>query len=97
MDIFVRLFNEDLSQHTCVANRAVLQSKMKSRIFGFNIKFDGFNDKMHHLVKRTIEKLLAFKIDPRRLEIIKEKDGTTVSQCNAVQFSDSVRSRMESF
>eukprot|EP00102_Acyrthosiphon_pisum_P023885 XP_016661095.1 PREDICTED: insulin-degrading enzyme-like [Acyrthosiphon pisum] len=73
MDIFVRLFNEDLSQHTCVANRAVLQSKMKSRIFGFNIKFDGFNDKMHHLVKRTIEKLLAFKIDPRRLEIIKEK------------------------
>ncbi|XP_060860075.1 insulin-degrading enzyme-like [Metopolophium dirhodum] len=73
MDIFVRLFNEDFSQHTCVANRAILHSKIKSRIFGFNIKFDGFNHKMHHLVRRTIAKLLAFKIDPKRLEIIKEE------------------------
>lgn len=33
----------------------------------------GFNHKMHILLKKTIEKLLTYKIDPRRFEILKEE------------------------
>jgi len=37
------------------------------------MQLSGFNHKLHILLKKTIDKLLTFKIDPLRFEILKEE------------------------
>lgn len=37
------------------------------------MQLSGFNHKLHILLKKTIDKLLTFKIDPQRFEILKEE------------------------
>jgi len=37
------------------------------------MEFRGFNHNLHILLNKTISKLITFKIDPLRLEILKDK------------------------
>lgn len=37
------------------------------------MQISGFNHKLHILLSKTIEKLLTYKIDPLRFDILKEE------------------------
>lgn len=37
------------------------------------MQLSGFNHKLHILLKKSIEKILTFKINPLRFEILKEE------------------------
>jgi len=37
------------------------------------MQLSGFNHKLHILLKKTIEKILTFKINPLRFKILKEE------------------------
>ncbi|XP_025418538.1 insulin-degrading enzyme-like isoform X2 [Sipha flava] len=73
MSLFVRLFNEDFTEYTWDATRASLNLIIKPSSYGFKIHLSGFNHKLHILLKKTMDKLLSFKIDPLRFEILKEE------------------------
>ncbi|XP_060867052.1 insulin-degrading enzyme isoform X2 [Metopolophium dirhodum] len=73
MSLFVRLFNEDFSEYTWDATRASLNLIIQPSSYGFKMQLSGFNHKLHILLKKTIDKLLTFKINPQRFEILKEE------------------------
>jgi len=73
MSLFVRLFNEDFSEYTWDATRASLLLNIKPSSYGFKMQLSGFNHKLHILLKKSIEKILTFKINPLRFEILKEE------------------------
>lgn len=73
MSLFVRLFNEDFSEYTWDATRASLHLIIQPTSYGFKMQLSGFNHKLDVLLKKTIDKLLTFKIDPLRFEILKEE------------------------
>ncbi|XP_050431882.1 insulin-degrading enzyme isoform X2 [Adelges cooleyi] len=73
MSMFVRLFNEDFSEYTWDATRASLHLVIKPSSYGFKMQLSGFNHKLDILLKKTIDKLLTFKSDPLRFDIIKEE------------------------
>ncbi|VVC34289.1 Hypothetical protein CINCED_3A004705 [Cinara cedri] len=73
MSLFIRLFNENFTEYTWDATRASLHLSIKSNNYGFRLQLSGFNHKLHILLKKTIEELLTFKIDPLRFEILKEE------------------------
>lgn len=73
MSLFVRLFNEDFSEYTWDATRASLYLHIKPNSYGFKMQLSGFNHKLHILLKKSIEKILTFKINPLRFEILKEE------------------------
>ncbi|XP_050542253.1 insulin-degrading enzyme isoform X2 [Daktulosphaira vitifoliae] len=73
MSLFVRLFNEDFSEYTWDATRASLHLVIKPSSYGFKMQLSGFNHKLDILLKKTIDKLLTFKINLLRFDIIKEE------------------------
>ncbi|VVC46432.1 Hypothetical protein CINCED_3A022791, partial [Cinara cedri] len=73
MSLFVRLINDNISEYTWDATRAGLHLSIEPSSNGFKILLNGFSHKLHILLKKTIEKLLAFKIDPLRFDILKEE------------------------
>lgn len=38
----------------------------------FQLSVKGYSDKLHVLLKKIMEKMVTFKIDPKRYEILKE-------------------------
>ncbi|KAL5238798.1 hypothetical protein ACI65C_006208 [Semiaphis heraclei] len=73
MMLFVRLFNEDFSEYTWDATMANLNLVIQQSDYGLEMQLSGFNHKLHTLLKKTIDKLLTFKINPLRFEILKEE------------------------
>ncbi|XP_025191537.1 insulin-degrading enzyme-like [Melanaphis sacchari] len=73
ISLFVKLFNEDFSEYTCDATRAGLNLFIEPSNYGFKMQLSGFNHKLQILLEKTINKLLTFKIDPLRFEILKEE------------------------
>jgi insulysin len=73
ISLFVRLFNEEFTEYTWDATRADLNVAIECNSYGFKMQLSGFNQKLAILLKKTVDKLLNFKVDPLRFEIVKEE------------------------
>ena len=72
LNVFVGLFDDFLNEYAYDAYLASLTYSISSTKYGLDISFSGFNDKMNVLLDKVFEKLVSFKIDSNRFEIIKE-------------------------
>lgn len=73
ISLFVRLFNEEFTEYTWDATRANLNLAIECNGYGFKMQLNGFNHKLPILLKKTVDKLLSFKVNSQRFEIVKEE------------------------
>lgn len=72
LNIFADLFEDFLNEYSYHASLARLVFEIGASKYGIDICFSGFNDKLSVLMENIFEKLVNFKIDSKRFEIIKE-------------------------
>ena len=72
LNVFVSLFDDFLNEYAYDAYLASLTYSISSTKYGLDISFSGFNDKMNILLEKVFQKLVSFKINSSRFEIIKE-------------------------
>ncbi|KAK3095847.1 hypothetical protein FSP39_019946 [Pinctada imbricata] len=70
--LFVTLFKDALNEYSYDAELAGLHYSLDCTIYGLTLSVKGYNEKQHILLKKIIEKLTTFKVDPKRFEIYKE-------------------------
>ncbi|XP_076308150.1 insulin-degrading enzyme-like isoform X2 [Tachypleus tridentatus] len=70
--LFVQLFKDALNEYAYAAHLAGLMYGLLNTKYGMNLYIHGYSDKQHILLKKIMEKLTDFKVDPKRFEILKE-------------------------
>ncbi|XP_041369113.1 insulin-degrading enzyme-like [Gigantopelta aegis] len=70
--LFVNLFSDSLNEYAYDAELAGLYYSLDSSIYGIHLSVRGYNEKQHVLLKKVLDKLTSFKLDPKRYEIIKD-------------------------
>ena len=72
VNIFIRLFNDSLSEVLCEALQAGMRYEVFTSSNGLSFSFSGFNDKMNLLLDLVFEALITFEIDLNIFKEIKE-------------------------
>ncbi|CAG9815290.1 unnamed protein product [Phaedon cochleariae] len=70
--MLVQLFRDALNEYAYAAELAGLKWELINTKYGLILGIGGYNNKQHILLRKIMEKLANFKIDPKRFEIIKE-------------------------
>ncbi|XP_076308148.1 insulin-degrading enzyme-like [Tachypleus tridentatus] len=70
--LFVQLFEDALSEYAFAACMAGLTYELCDTEYGINLYIYGYNDKQHILLKKILEVMTHFKVDPKRFQIQKE-------------------------
>lgn len=70
--MFVQLFRDGLNEYAYAAELAGLKWELINTKYGLILGIGGYNHKQHILLKKIMEKLTNFKIDPKRFNILKE-------------------------
>ncbi|XP_003701355.1 insulin degrading metalloproteinase isoform X2 [Megachile rotundata] len=70
--MFVLLFRDALNEYSYAANIAGLKWELINSKYGITLGIGGYNDKQHILLEKIIDKMVNFKVDPKRFEIWKE-------------------------
>ncbi|XP_060579124.1 insulin-degrading enzyme-like, partial [Ruditapes philippinarum] len=73
--LFVQLFQDSLNEYAYDAELAGLKYSLSSTTYGISLSVKGYNDKLDVLLRKILEKMVSFKIDPKRFEILKELYG----------------------
>lgn len=73
--LFIQLFRDHLTEFLYNAELTDLHFGLRNSSIGLELMFMGFNDKMAIFFKRIFEKMIDFKVCPKRFEIIKERVG----------------------
>lgn len=79
------LFRDSLNEYAYAAEIAGLKYNLSSTAYGINLSAKGYSDKLDVLLKKVIEKLVSFKVDPKRYEILKELYGRGLRNFHAEQ------------
>lgn len=83
--MFVQLFRDSLNEYAYDAELAGLRYNLNSTAYGVSLSLKGYSDKLHVLLKKVMEKMVSFKIDPKRFEILKELYGRSLRNFYAEQ------------
>ncbi|PVD29637.1 hypothetical protein C0Q70_08892 [Pomacea canaliculata] len=70
--LFVNLFRDALNEYSYAAEIAGLHYSLDSSPYGIYLEVKGYSDKLDILLKKIVERLTTFVIDPQRFDIIKE-------------------------
>ncbi|XP_018331415.1 insulin-degrading enzyme [Agrilus planipennis] len=70
--MLVQLFKDALNEYAYAAEIAGLKWELSNTKYGLILEVGGYSDKQHILLRKIMEKLTSFKIDPKRFEIFKE-------------------------
>ncbi|XP_028137935.1 insulin-degrading enzyme isoform X1 [Diabrotica virgifera virgifera] len=70
--MLVQLFKDALNEYAYAAELAGLKWELINTKYGLILGIGGYNNKQHILLKKIMEKLTNFKIDPKRFNILKE-------------------------
>ncbi|CAL7937409.1 unnamed protein product [Xylocopa violacea] len=70
--IFVLLFRDALNEYAYDADIAGLKWDLTNSKYGMTLAVGGYDDKQHVLLDKIIDKMVNFKVDPKRFEIWKE-------------------------
>ncbi|KYM94749.1 Insulin-degrading enzyme [Cyphomyrmex costatus] len=71
--MFIQLFHDSLNEYTYAAELAGLQWKLDTSPYGIKLFISGYDNKQHVLLEKLMDRMINFKADPKRFEIIKEK------------------------
>ncbi|XP_045188841.2 insulin-degrading enzyme-like [Mercenaria mercenaria] len=83
--LFVQLFQDSLNEYAYDAELAGLKYNLNSTAYGVTLSVKGYSDKLHVLLKKILEKMVSFKIDPKRYHILKELYGRSLKNFYAEQ------------
>lgn len=70
--LFTELFKDALNEYAYDAELAGLSYDLMNTICGMVLQVKGYHEKQPVLLKKILEKLTDFKVDPKRFEIYKE-------------------------
>ncbi|KOX69206.1 Insulin-degrading enzyme [Melipona quadrifasciata] len=70
--IFVLLFRDALNEYAYAADIVGLKWELTNSKYGMTLGIVGYDDKQHVLLNKIIDKMINFKVDPKRFEIWKE-------------------------
>lgn len=70
--MLVQLFKDALNEYAYAAELAGLKWELINTKYGLILGIGGYNNKQHIFLKKIMDKLTNFKIDPKRFNIIKE-------------------------
>ncbi|XP_050296511.1 insulin-degrading enzyme [Anthonomus grandis grandis] len=70
--VFVQLFRDALNEYAYAAELAGLKWELINTKYGLILGIGGYNNKQHILLSKIMERLVNFKIDPKRFNIWKE-------------------------
>ncbi|XP_066145097.1 insulin-degrading enzyme isoform X3 [Euwallacea fornicatus] len=70
--MFVQLFRDELNEYAYTAELAGLKWELINTKYGLILGIGGYNHKQPILLKKIMEKLTNFKVDPKRFNIWKE-------------------------
>ncbi|XP_076547139.1 insulin degrading metalloproteinase isoform X2 [Osmia lignaria lignaria] len=70
--IFVLLFRDALNEYSYAANIAGLKWELVNSKYGITLGIGGYDHKQRVLLEKIIDKMINFKVDPKRFEIWKE-------------------------
>ncbi|KAL3284944.1 hypothetical protein HHI36_019075 [Cryptolaemus montrouzieri] len=83
--MLVQLFRDALNEYAYAAELAGLKYELINTKYGLILAIGGYNDKQHIFLEKVIERLTAFKVDPKRFEIYKENYVRNLKNFNAEQ------------
>ncbi|KYN00390.1 PREDICTED: insulin-degrading enzyme-like [Cyphomyrmex costatus] len=70
--MFIKLFHDSLTEYTYAANLAGLRWKIANSEYGIILFISGYDNKQHVLLEKLMDRMINFKVDPKRFEILKE-------------------------
>ncbi|XP_071641491.1 insulin-degrading enzyme-like isoform X2 [Temnothorax longispinosus] len=70
--MFVQLFRDSLNEYAYAADLAGLQWELTNSKYGITLAIGGYDDKQRVLLEKIMDRMINFKIDPKRFEILKE-------------------------
>ncbi|XP_077261361.1 insulin-degrading enzyme-like isoform X1 [Temnothorax americanus] len=70
--MFVQLFRDSLNEYAYAADLAGLQWELTNSKYGITLAIGGYDDKQRVLLEKIMDRMVNFKIDPKRFEILKE-------------------------
>ncbi|XP_071090018.1 insulin-degrading enzyme-like [Haliotis cracherodii] len=70
--LLMLLFKDALNEYAYDAELAGLGYNLDNTMYGMTLSVKGYNDKLHVLLQKIIERFTTYKVDPKRYEIIKE-------------------------
>ncbi|CAK9808752.1 Insulin-degrading enzyme [Anthophora quadrimaculata] len=83
--MFVLLFRDALNEYAYAADIAGLRWDLSNSKYGMILEIGGYNDKQHVLLQKIMDKMVNFKIDPKRFEIVKENHIRNLENYEAEQ------------
>ncbi|XP_076297777.1 insulin degrading metalloproteinase isoform X2 [Lasioglossum baleicum] len=70
--MFVQLLRDASNEYAYAADLACLKFETNNYKYGITIVIHGYDDKQHVLLEEIMNKLVNFKVDPKRFEVFKE-------------------------
>ncbi|XP_015602966.1 insulin-degrading enzyme isoform X2 [Cephus cinctus] len=70
--MFVQLFRDSLNEYAYAADLAGLKWELNNSKYGMSLGIGGYDDKQHVLLEKILDRMVNFKVDPKRFEILKE-------------------------
>lgn len=83
--MFELLFRDALNEYAYAADIAGLRWDLSNSKYGMILEIGGYNDKQHVLLQKIMDKMVNFKIDPKRFEIVKENHIRNLENYEAEQ------------
>ncbi|XP_011877957.1 PREDICTED: insulin-degrading enzyme isoform X2 [Vollenhovia emeryi] len=71
-NMFVQLFRDSLNEYAYDAELAGLQWELNNSKYGIALGISGYDDKQRVFLEKIMDRMINFKIDPKRFEILKE-------------------------
>lgn len=84
-NLFVSLFKDSLNEYAYDAELAGLHYDLNCTIYGMALAVGGYNEKQDVLLRKIMEKLTTFKVDPKRFAIFKEMYARSMRNFQAEQ------------
>ncbi|XP_066956310.1 insulin-degrading enzyme [Macrobrachium rosenbergii] len=72
LHMFAQLFRDALTEYTYAAELAGLTYSLCNTKSGLTLSVKGYNDKLHVLLEKILERMTSFEVDPKRFEILKD-------------------------
>ncbi|UYV75848.1 IDE [Cordylochernes scorpioides] len=83
--LFVELFMDALNEYAYAAELAHFNYEIKATKNSISLTVIGFNDKLSILLHKILDKLVDFRVEPARFDILKEERLRSLSNFEAAQ------------
>ncbi|XP_020292220.1 insulin-degrading enzyme isoform X2 [Pseudomyrmex gracilis] len=83
--MFVYLFRDSLNEYAYAAALAGLQWTLEVTTYGITLKISGYDEKQRVLLEKIMDRMINYKVDPKRFEILKDHYIRTLKNFTAEQ------------